>query len=63
MFKELDIIKLKKDYKNNKVGDIGVIIAVFDTPNEAYEVEFADEEGVPIDSFSVLPEDIELVKK
>ena len=28
-----------------KKGDIGTIIMIYDTPNEAYEVEFVDEEG------------------
>jgi hypothetical protein len=28
-----------------KKGDIGTIIMVYDTPNEAYEVEFVNKEG------------------
>jgi len=38
-----------------KKGDIGVVVAVFSEPNEAYEVEFSDSDGVPIAQLPLLP--------
>lgn len=42
-----ETVKVLEDEPNEgiKKGDIGTIIMIYDTPNEAYEVEFVDEEG------------------
>jgi hypothetical protein len=49
MFKEYDVIKLKKPLpsKNLPVGARGTILIVYNDPNlpRAYEVEFLDEKG------------------
>ena len=42
------------------IGTIGVIVAIFDEPDEAYEVEFADEEGRTIAQTALRSEDFEL---
>lgn len=44
-----------------KKGEIGAIIMAFDSPQEAYEVEFLDKEGYPKVQCTLFPEDIELV--
>lgn len=45
-FKEFDTVRvLKKCNDKVRIGDKGVIVMVFDNPNEAYEVEIVDEEG------------------
>lgn len=42
-----DTVRLKVDLPEwgLSAGEIGAIVLVFDTPQEAYEVEFTDEEG------------------
>ncbi|MCJ8010985.1 DUF4926 domain-containing protein [Paenibacillus sp. KQZ6P-2] len=46
-FNELDTVVILNDYPNEglKKGDIGVIVSVHEIPNEAYEVEFVDDDG------------------
>lgn len=44
--KELDVVKLIKDYKNIKAGTIGTIVN--DYGDDIYEVEFVDEGGETI---------------
>ncbi|OCA97843.1 DUF4926 domain-containing protein [Clostridium beijerinckii] len=46
-FSEYDTVILITDYKNEglKKGDIGAILMVYTEPNEAYEVEFVDDDG------------------
>ena len=41
--KELDIVKLTKDYKGIKAGTIGTIVNEYE--NGKYEVEFVDKDG------------------
>lgn len=61
-FKELDTVKiLRKHDENVKIGDIGVVVMVFDNPNEAYEVEVIDEEGFTKAQCTLLPDELELV--
>lgn len=43
-----------------KKGDYGVIIEVYDN---AYEVEFMDEEGNTIDWFSVKSDEVEMIEE
>lgn len=45
-FNLFDTVKIKKDCKDGiKNGDIGVVIMIFEKPQEAYEVEVLDENG------------------
>lgn len=61
-FKEFDTVKVIKNCVGNiKKGDIGVILIVFDKPNEAYEVEFLDVNGYHKSQYTFLPGDLELV--
>jgi len=52
-FNELDVVKTRIDFSEHGInkGDIGVIIFAFDSPDEAYEVEFDDGEGKPKAAF------------
>jgi hypothetical protein len=60
-FKEFDTVRLiSNDEKEVKKGDIGAILMVFDKPNEAYEVEFLDENGYPKAQCTLYPDDLEL---
>jgi hypothetical protein len=45
--KELDVVKLIKDYSNIQAGTIGTIVLEYDGTH--YEVEFFDEAGDTID--------------
>jgi len=61
-FKELDIVKILKDNHNGfQIGDIGVVIMVFTNPNEAYEVEVVNDNGITIKQGTFLAEELELV--
>lgn len=46
-FQELEMIELLEDLPEYdlKKGEIGVVVEVFDTPSEAYDLEFVDESG------------------
>ncbi len=51
MFEENDGVRLKRDLpeRNYKAGMIGTAVYVYDgTPPWGYEVEFSDENGVPL---------------
>ena len=45
-----------------KIGDIGVVVMVFDNPNEAYEVEVIDKDGFTKAQCTLLTNELELVK-
>ncbi len=61
-FKEFDTVRvLKKCNEKVRIGDIGVIVMVFDNPNEAYEIEIIDGEGVTKTQCTLLPNELELV--
>jgi hypothetical protein len=62
-FSELDGVKTLKNFSEHGIqkGDIGTVIIAFTVPNEAYEVEFVDETGVPRATFPILPEDLESI--
>jgi hypothetical protein len=52
MFQENQVVRLKKDLPNRnlKAGVIGTVVMVYDyTPIVGYEVEFSDENGVPLE--------------
>lgn len=44
-----------------QVGAIGVIIAIFESPDEAYEVEFSDEEGQSLAQVVLQRKDFDVV--
>ena len=62
-FKEFDTVRiLRKCNEEVQIGDVGVIVMVFDNPNEAYEVEVIDGEGVTKAQCTFLPNELELVE-
>ena len=62
-FKEYELVKILKNTQEDiKIGDIGVIIMVFDNPNEAYEVEIVNDEGNVYAQGTFLPDELELLE-
>ena len=61
-FNELESVRTLKDFPDYgvKKGEVGVIIVAFKKPNEAYEVEFSDNNGRPKATLPILPEYLEL---
>ena len=59
--KELDVVKLIKEFKGLKVGTIGTIVHVYDKNN--FEVEFIDENKETIDVFTIDDSYLEIVWK
>lgn len=59
-FSEYETVTLLKDYpdENLKKGTIGVIVMVYEEPNEAYEVEFTDKNGHTKALLTLLPSEI-----
>lgn len=49
--KELDVVKLTKEFKNLKIGTLGTIVYVYDKHN--FEVEFIDDNKETIDVFTI----------
>lgn len=45
-----------------RVGAIGVIVAIFSVPEEAYEVEFANPEGETIAQIALRPNEFVIIK-
>lgn len=62
-FNEYDSVTLLRDDGQNelKKGDIGAVVMVFTEPNEAYEVEFVDDNGDTKAIITVLPNEIEAI--
>jgi len=60
-FNELETVRLLKEYPEKflKKGDIGVVVMIYNNPNEAYEVEFINDDGTTKAMFVISPEDIE----
>ncbi|MDO4183373.1 MAG: DUF4926 domain-containing protein [Coriobacteriia bacterium] len=60
MFQENDVVAVKGDYpdRNISAGQVGTVICCFTVPDEAYEVEFADEEGRPIAQFALRADEL-----
>jgi hypothetical protein len=58
------VVKLTKDLPEHglKTGAVGTVVMAFQEPDEAYEVEFCNQEGetVHMDTFS--PDELELVQ-
>jgi len=61
-FEEHQIVKTTINFPQNGIaaGDIGAIVMCFTLPNEAYEVEFVNDDGSTRAMFAILPEHIEL---
>lgn len=60
-FNEFDTVVLLRDCSNEGLmqGDVGAVIMVHTEPNEAYEVEFVDDEGKTKAIIVLLPNEIE----
>lgn len=58
-----DIVRLLVDLPEEGLvaGSIGVIIAVFDMPTPAFEVEFSDAKGRTIAQVALQPDEIQPV--
>jgi hypothetical protein len=58
-----DVVRLAVDIPESKLlkGTIGVVLIEFSDPMQAYEVEFANENGETLAQIAVLPEQIEHV--
>ena len=64
-FLEYDTVVLINDYESEglKKGDIGAVLMVYTEPNEAYEVEFIDDNGEVKAQAVLLPNEIEKYNK
>ena len=60
--KLFDVVRLKVDLseKGLQKGTIGTIVALFDTPEVAYEVEFANDEGETLCEVALRSSQLEL---
>jgi Domain of unknown function (DUF4926) len=61
---ELDLVEVLEDFPEYgvKKGEIGVVVEVFDNPDEAYDLEFVDESGTSSRfAYSVKPSQIKTV--
>ena len=62
-FKEYDTVKILRDCDEGiKKGEIGVIVIVFEKPEEAYEVEVLEIDGKTKAQCTLLPNDLKLVE-
>ena len=59
-----EVVRLVEDIPSEGLcsGSLGVIVAVFSEPEEAYEVEFCDEEGVTVAQLALRSSQFEVVK-
>jgi len=57
--KELDVVRLTKEFEGLPVGTEGTIVSEYD--GKAFEVEFFDDDGDTIDIFTTPKEVIELL--
>lgn len=57
---ELDVVELTQDLPefSLKKGEIGAVVAAFDNPDEAYDLEFVDESGKSRFAYGVKPDQI-----
>jgi hypothetical protein len=61
-FYDLQVVKTLIDFPEERVkaGEIGTIVCCFSVPNEAYEVEFVNDDGTTRVMFPILPKHLEL---
>ena len=59
-FDELQVVKTLIAFQGENIeqGEKGTIVACFTVPNEAYEVEFVNDDGTTKAMFAILPEHI-----
>ena len=57
--KELDVVRLTKEFEGLPVGTEGIIVCEYD--GKAFEVEFFDNDGDTIDVFTTPVEVLELL--
>jgi hypothetical protein len=62
-FEELDVVRLTRDFPEHglKSGDTGTVVMAFRHPDEAYTVEFSNQEGETLVLEEFGPDDLELV--
>jgi len=60
-FNELEVVKTLISFPEEGIdkGEIGAVIDVYTRPEEAYEVEFVNEDGTTKAMFAILPEHLE----
>ena len=60
-FNELEIVKTLKEFPEDGIvqGDIGTIVMAFTKPNEAYEVEFVNDDGTTKAMLTILPDELQ----
>ncbi|MPS29593.1 MAG: DUF4926 domain-containing protein [Alcaligenaceae bacterium] len=58
-----DIVRLLEAFPDETLeeGALGVIVAEFSKPNEAYEIEFSDENGATIAQVALKPSQFSVV--
>ena len=58
------VIRLLEDLPSNGIcsGHLGVIVAIFSEPEEAYEVEFCDDSGATIAQVALKPSQFEVTE-
>ncbi len=64
MFKEYEVVRLKKDMPSDNltIKDVGTIVLVYENAHPiAYEVEFSDKNGLTRALLTLTAEDIERV--
>lgn len=56
-----DVVRLAVDLPDEglQAGAIGTVVEIFDTPQRAYEVEFADDSGATIAQLALEPGQLE----
>ncbi len=62
--KELDTVRVKKDFPEYKIkkGDVGIVLEIFNEPDEVYLVEFSDSSGEAISTEFFKAIDLEKVE-
>ena len=62
---ELDVVELTEDLPEYdlKRGERGAVVAAFDEPDEAYDLEFVDESGESRFAYAVKPGQITTILK
>ena len=58
-----EVVRLLEDIPSEGIcsGSLGVIVAVFSEPEEAYEVEFCDEKGATTAQVALRPSQFEIM--
>jgi len=65
-FREVELVELLEDLPAYQVskGELGVVVEVFDSPTEAYDIEFVDDSVANPDSLTLLsPANLEVRRR